>query len=101
MEGDIMKTKKKIKMPTSKSECGRLIIQTLPKSKHPCGYTAKEVEAIFKKWGIPAVKFWTKFGVNTVNTDSKTGKSLFFYTDVERTLRACINEQWVDIEEWD
>ena len=90
-----------MKKPRSQSECKRLIIQTMPKAKHPSGYTGKEVEAIVKKWDIPLKRFWAKFGVNTCNSDSKTGETLFFYTDVERTLRICINETWVDIEEWD
>ena len=90
-----------MRKPKSKSECKRLIVQMLPKSKHPCGYTGKEVEQIFRKWDITPNIFWMKFGVNTVNTDAKTGEPLYFYSDVERTLRACIDETWVDILEWD
>ena len=90
-----------MKKPKSKSECRRLIIQSLPKGKHLSGYTRKEVEKILLKWDIPFTRFWAKFGINTASSDRLTGETIYYVTDIERTLRACINETWIDIEEWD
>lgn len=74
---------------------------TLPKSKHPLGYTRREVLDIIRPLKIHHRTFWKKFGVNTCAVHPETNETLYYGCDIETAILCCIEKRDKYSWEWD
>jgi len=73
--------------------------KNLPKSKHKEGYTNKEIKKILKTLNIKEDLFSEKLGVHTAITID--GISITYHSDVELSIRCCLENRDPNIFEFD
>lgn len=67
---------------------------------HDC-YTKKQILSVLKSLKIHHMTFWKKFGINTCISHPVSGETLFFQRDVIITIRCCLENRNMTLDEWD